>query len=135
MDEIAFDVKRGAVEIWHINYPAERVSREIGYEGHSDNRDRLNNIAGPHLTTCFGTKTLALAHLSDNKCLKTPVKWRSTFFCKKIVRQSAIIRVAIDLIKESAADHLIRCVERFGSVAKETKIGGREKTCAPRTLF
>ena len=57
MDEIAFDVKRGAVEIWRINYPAERVSREIGYEGHSDDPDRSNNIAGPRSTTVIDIET------------------------------------------------------------------------------
>ena len=90
MGEITFDVKRGAVEICRINYPAERLSREIGYEGHSDDPDRSNNIAGPRSTTVRHRDTQALAGSLGHKRLESLVKWRSTFFCQKIVCRSAI---------------------------------------------
>ena len=136
MDEIAFDVKRGAVEICRINYPAERLSREIGYEGHSDDPDRSNNIAGPRSTTVRHRDTQALAGSLGHKRLESLVKWRSTFFCQKIVCQSTITRIAIDLIKKSVVAkttcELFKGVDRL---QRNRRLAGEKTTCAPRKPF
>jgi blue copper oxidase len=97
MDEIAFDVKRGAVEIWSISNPALGMPHPMHIHGFSF--QVLERLASPpHLS--------ALGRFGKGRTV-SDLGWKDTV----LVWPGETVRIAIDFAHEFAGDqtHLFHC--------------------------